>query len=166
MKHIIFTNSETLSKRYRITNIKSKRKTKMANFVNCNIERLIENKSSLDFLLNALLAKYKRDDIFIILEKDENIIGAVVLGYHNDQSNKEEFEVKSVCIADEHQNKGLSKLLVRDLFAFCDKNNISKINQSPYTKKGAKFLKKVFKNESVLWENVKFKDTSKRSAFG
>ncbi len=76
------------------------------------------------------------------------LVGDAVVGYYSFYVIGEEADVNNIAIDAPYQGKGLSKLLMQDLFAECKERNISEITlevgannavaQSLYTKYGFK----------------------------
>lgn len=170
MKKVIFTNSDILKERFKIENFKSSKRKNLYKLIQKNIEKLKDHDTELYPFLNAIepqfLFQMGREDIFfVLLNENEEIIAALVIGYGKFEKNKEEYMMHSVSVDEKYQGKGHAKYLINLLFDYCEKNKISGIKQSAYTKQGKKKIKHIFKKLINSYPNVKFKDTSKCSFF-
>lgn len=157
---IIFTNSKVLSDLLSITMLTSD--INLHNMINKNMKKM-EEEEQMPFLFNGLRYNTYREDVFFIVKDKNKFIGGIVLGYKEKGWNvkgDQKYVVKSVSVNEKHQGKGLSRLLINNLFDFCASHSIKVIKQSAYTREGKTKIRHIFKDVALSYPEVKFVDNN------
>ena len=92
---------------------------------------------------------------------DDIVVGTLCLSYYErGWGGCESFQwaVLNIGVDPAFRNKGIAKELIKSMFSFCEKNNISEIKSSSYSDDGQKYLADIFRRESEKYPNIIFKE--------
>ena len=100
------------------------------------------------------------DNVNLYLLLDGAVVGALSLrmGGNGDFEFGCKNWINSISIAEDHQGKGYSRVIIEYFFKYCSENGIQDILQSSYTVDGKQKVMRVFEELSEKYPEVGFFD--------
>lgn len=106
---------------------------------------------------------FSGDNLYFVAVEDDKTVGMLCLTYYKDGCY--DFEGKheglfdwcstSISVDPKYQGKGIAKQLMKNMFRFCEKENIGKILKSSYTEDGLRYLKGMSEKMQSEYPSVK-----------
>lgn len=129
--------------------------------INNNVEKLYSDWFNND--VKYMDVSFSDDNLYFIAVADNKTVGMLCLTYYKDGCY--DFEGKyselfnwcstSLSVDLKYQGRGIAKQLMKNMFQFCEKEKITKILKSSYTKDGLKYLKSMSEKMQLEYPSVK-----------